>query len=108
MTTCDSYIAKFILEWRNVLSLLEARDEVLTDKLKNMWRTFELCKESYFVEYIGRKQEAHKEDNIPTPLPTVDKLLRFALENYLDQSCIDNHVWGSLSKREAGFDSLAA
>ena len=24
MTTCDSYIAKFILEWRNVVSLLGA------------------------------------------------------------------------------------
>ena len=55
MTTCDSDIAKFILEWRNVVSLLEARGVVLTDKFKILWRAFELCKDSYFVDYMGRK-----------------------------------------------------
>ena len=40
MTTCDSYIAKFILEWRNLMRLLEACGAVLTDKFKIMWRDF--------------------------------------------------------------------
>ena len=44
MTTCDSDIEKFILEWRNLVSLLEARSVVLTDKFKIMWRAFELCR----------------------------------------------------------------
>ena len=56
MTTCDSDISKFILEWQNVVSLLEACGVVLTDKFKIMWRAFELCKDAYFVEYTGRKQ----------------------------------------------------
>ena len=34
MTTCDSGIATFILEWRNVVSLLEVRGVLLTDKFK--------------------------------------------------------------------------
>ena len=38
----------------------------------------------------------------------VDKLLNFALDKYTDQSNINNHVWGSLSKREAKFVTLAA
>ena len=59
MTTCDSDIAKFILEWRNILSLLEARDVLLTDKFKILWRTFEICKDAYFFEYTERNQEAH-------------------------------------------------
>ena len=42
MTTCNSDIAKFILEWRNVVSLLEDRGVVLTDKFKTLWRSFEL------------------------------------------------------------------
>ena len=42
MTTCDSDVAKFVLEWRNVVSLLEARDMVLTDKIKIIWQAFEL------------------------------------------------------------------
>ena len=67
MTTCDSDIAKFILEWQNVVSLLEARGMVLTDKFKILWRAFEICKDAYFVDYMGRKQEAHEEDESPTP-----------------------------------------
>ena len=39
---------------------------------------------------------------------TIDKLLKFALEKYTDRSCIDNHVWGLSSKREAKFVALAA
>ena len=35
-------------------------------------------------------------------------LLRFALEKYTDRSRIDNHVWGSSSKKEAEFVALAA
>ena len=46
MTNCDSNIVKFILEWRNVVSLLEARGVVFTDKLKILWRTFEICKDA--------------------------------------------------------------
>ena len=34
MTTCDSDIATFILEWQNVVSLLEVRGVLLTDKFK--------------------------------------------------------------------------
>ena len=79
MTTCDSDIAKFILEWRNVVSLLEARGMVLTDKFKILWHAFEICKDAYFVEYMGCKQEAHGEDKRPVPLLTVDKLLKFAM-----------------------------
>ena len=60
MTTCDSDIAKFILEWRNVVILLEARGMALTDKFKILLRAFELCKDAYFVEYMGQKQEAHE------------------------------------------------
>ena len=52
MTTCNSDIAKFILEWRNVVSLLEDRGAVLTDKFKILWRSFELCKDAYFFEYV--------------------------------------------------------
>ena len=46
MTNCDPDIAKFILEWRNVASLLEARGVVLTDKFKILWRAFEICKDT--------------------------------------------------------------
>ena len=108
MTTCDSDIAKFILEWRNVVTLLEARGVVLTDKFKILWRAFELCKDAYFVEYMGLKKDAHEEDESPIPSLTVDKLLKFLLEKYTDQSRIDNHVWGSSSKREAEFVALTA
>ena len=62
MTNCDSDIAKFILEWRNIVILLEARGVVLTDKFKILWRAFEICKETQFFEYMGHKQEAHEED----------------------------------------------
>ena len=60
MTTCDSDIAKFILEWQNVVSLLEASGVVLTDKVLILWRAFEICKDAYFLEYMGRNQEAHE------------------------------------------------
>ena len=60
MTTCDSNIAKFILEWCNVVSLLEARGVVLTDKYKILWRAFGICKYVYFVKYMGHKQEAQE------------------------------------------------
>ena len=46
----------------NIVSLLEARIVVLTDKFKILWRAFELCKDTYFVEYMVRKKEAHEED----------------------------------------------
>ena len=46
MNTCDSDSTNFILEWRNVVSLLEARGVVLTDKFKILWRAFELCKDA--------------------------------------------------------------
>ena len=108
MTTCDSDIAKFILEWRNVVSLLEARGVVLADKFKILWRSFELCKDSYFVDYMARKQEAHEEDESLVPSLTVDKLLKFALDKFTDRSRIDNHTWGSSSKREADFVALSA
>ena len=90
------------------MSLLEAYGVVLTDKFKTLWRTFELCKDAYFVDYVGRKQEAHEEDKSSTPSFIIDKLLNFALDNYTDRYCIYNHVWGLLSKREEGFFALAA
>ena len=90
MTTCDSDIATFILEWQNIVSLLEACGVVLTDKFNIIWRAFELCKDAYFVEYMGRKQEAHEEDEIPVLSLAIDKLLKFAL----DRSRIYNHAWG--------------
>ena len=46
MTTCDSDISKFILEWKNIVSLLEARSMVLTDKFNILWCAFELCKDA--------------------------------------------------------------
>ena len=39
---------------------------------------------------------------------TVDRLLKFALDKYMDRSHIDNHVWGSPSKGEAEFVALVA
>ena len=108
MNTCDSDIAKFILEWCNAVVFLEAYAVVLTDKFKTIWRAFKLYKDAYFLEYMGRKQESREEENIPTPLITVDKLLKFAMDKYTDQSRINNHVWGSLSKREAEFLAPAA
>ena len=59
MTTCNSDIAKFILEWRNVVSLLEDRGVLITDKFKILRRAFELYRDTYFVEYTGYKQEAN-------------------------------------------------
>ena len=56
---------------------------------------------------MGRKQETHEDDERPTPLLIFDKTLNFALDNYTDQYRIDNHVWGSSSKREAEFVALA-
>ena len=73
MTNCDSDIAKFIPEWQNVVSLLEACGVVLTDKSKILWRAFEICKDAYFVKYMGREQEAHGEDEIPITLITIKK-----------------------------------
>ena len=108
MTTCDPKIAKFTLEWKNVVSLLEARGVVLTDKFKITWRAFELCKGAYFVKYMGFKQEVHEEDESPVPSLTVEKLLKFALDKYTDQYRINNHVWGSSSRREAEFIALTA
>ena len=46
MTIYDSNIAKFILEWGNVVILLEARGVVLTDKSKIPSRAFEICKKA--------------------------------------------------------------
>ena len=108
MTACDSDISKFILEWRNIVRILEAYDMVLKDKFKIMWHAFEICKDAYFVEYMGHKQEAHEEDESPTSLHTVDKLLKFSLNKYMERSRIDNHVCRSSSKREAEFVALAA
>ena len=81
---------------------------VLTDKFKILWRAFELCKDAYFVEYMGCKQDAHKEDDSPTPSLTIDKIVKFALDKYTEKYRIDNHVWGLLSKRETEFVALAA
>ena len=86
--------------------LLEALGVVLTEKFKIMWHAFELFKDAYFVKYMGRKQEAHKEDKRPTIFLTVDNLLKFSLEKYADQYKINNHVWGSLYKREVEFAPL--
>ena len=108
MTTCDSEIEKFILEWRIIVSLLEDRGVVLTDEFKILRRAFGLFKDAYFVEYMGRKQEAHEEDEIPTLSLTVYNILNFALDKYKDQSRINNHVCGSSSKMEAKFVALAA
>ena len=90
------------------MSLLEACSVVLAYEFKIMWRAFELWKDAYSVEYMGHKQEAHEEDESPVPSLTVDKLLKFAIDKYMDRSRIDNHVWGSSSKREAEFFALAA
>ena len=46
MTTFDSDIAKFILEWHSIVILLEACGMVLTDRIKIMWRTFEIYKDT--------------------------------------------------------------
>ena len=59
MNTCDSEIEKFILEWQNVVRLLEARGLALTDRFQIMWRAFDLCKDTYFVEYMRRNQVTH-------------------------------------------------
>ena len=56
---------------------------------------------------MGRKQ-GHKEDEIPTPSLTVNKLLKFALEKFTDRSQINNHVRGLLSRRGAEFVTLSA
>ena len=88
--------------------LLEAPGVVLTDKFKILWRAFEIYKDAYFVKYMGRKQDAHEEDDSPIPSLTIDKLLKFALDKYTDQSHINNCVWGSSSKREAEFVALTA
>ena len=61
-----------------------------------------------FVDYMARKQEAHEEDESLVPSLTVDKLLKFALDKFTDRSRIDNHTWGSSSKREADFVALSA
>ena len=45
MTTCDSDIANFVMEWRNAVSLLEAHGVILTDKFKTMWCVFEIFKD---------------------------------------------------------------
>ena len=84
MTTCDSDIVKFILEWKNLVSLLEACGVVLTDKFKILWRAFEICRDTYFVKYMGLKKEAHEEDESPIPSITVNKLLKFAQDKYTD------------------------
>ena len=57
---------------------------------------------------MGLKQYSHEEDKIPTPSLTVEKILMFALEKYMDRSHINNYVWGLSSKREAEFVALAA
>ena len=46
LITCDSDIANFIMEWRNVVSLLEARVVILTDKFKMVWLAFDICKDA--------------------------------------------------------------
>ena len=56
---------------------------------------------------MGRNQEAHKADEGPALLITINKLLKFSLDKYTDQSHINNHVCGLLSKREAEFIALA-
>ena len=71
-------------------------------------RAFDLCKDSYFFEYMGCKNESYQEGDIPTPSVTVENILNFALEKYTDLSWINNHVWGSSFKREAKFVTLAA
>ena len=90
------------------MSLLESHGVVLIDKFKIMWHAFELFKDAYFVECMGRNQDTHEEDEIPVPLFTVDNILKFALYKYTDQSRINNNVWGSSSKREAEFVAIAA
>ena len=57
---------------------------------------------------MRRKKEAHEEENTLTPLLTVDKLLKFALDKYTCQSRIYNHVWESSPKREAEAFALVA
>ena len=86
MTTYDSVIDKFILECRNVVVLLEDHGVVLTENFKTLWRAFELCKDTYFFEYMGCKNESYQEGDIPTPSVTLENLLNFALEKYTDLS----------------------
>ena len=57
---------------------------------------------------MGSKEEAHEEDESPTPLLTAENILKFALDKYTDQSHINNHNWRSSSKRNAEFVALAA
>ena len=108
MTSCDSNIPEFILQFRNITSLLEARGTVLPDKFKVLWRGFELCKDENFRDYMARKQEAHEEDETSPPSLTIDRLLKFALDKYTDRTRTDNHIWGSSSKREEDFVALSA
>ena len=99
---------RFILQFRNITSLLKARGTVLPDKFKVLWRGFELCKDENFRDYMARKQEAHEEDETSPPSLTIDRLLKFTLDKYTDRSCADNHIWGSSSKREEDFVALSA
>ena len=56
MTSCDSNIPELILEWREVVALLEARGEVINDKFKVLWRAFELVKDENFSQSIHGPQ----------------------------------------------------
>ena len=57
MNTCDSDIAKFILEWQNVVSLLEARGVVLIDKFKILWGALTRYVLYWRSELTGRYKE---------------------------------------------------
>ena len=81
------------------MSLLEARGVVLTDRFQILWRAFEICKDTYFLKYMGRDQVTHAKDKIPVLSLIADKILKFALDKYTDRSR-NNNVWVSLSKRE--------
>ena len=108
MTSCDSNIPEFILQFRNITSLLEARGTVLPDKFKVLWRGFELCKDDNFRDYMARKQESHEEDETSPLSLTIDMLLKFALDKYTNRTRANNHIWGSSSKREEDFVALSA
>ena len=106
MTSCDSIIPEFILEWREVVALLEARGEAINDKFKVLWRAFELVKDENVRQYMVCKQESHEEDD--SSALTVDKLLKFAQDKYTERTRANSNIWGSSSQREEEVVALAA
>lgn len=107
MTTFDSDINRFHLEYREIVALLKGRGKTNLDEFKPLWRGYALCKDADFRDYMKRKEETY-DDEYPNSSLTVEQLMRSAQNKYTLRTRQSKYVWGSSTKEENQIVALTA